>query len=465
MHKHWLLALVLAGCSDGSRPSSLVESVVITSPTDAPNLRTLGRQVQFEAEARDADGAVLSNSRITWSTSSTLGAITPSGLFTAINPGTVRVWAESGRVTSALVTVTIDPVAASVTIAPDSLVFHMTGRPQSLAVTIRDSSGAVLTKSPVLALVDTLVARISTDKIVAVANGTTQLVASADGRADTATVVVYQVPLRINGLPAAITFPSHAPLTLLPVVVDSGFQPIAGYPVSFQSEDTLIASVTGAGRVTPGEEGATTLLVTAGPLTASRPLSVGYVVTAVQILPSPMTIYTVGRPQRAYLYGFDAAGVNLGPLPDSAHGRPQPVSWHAFGSYYSFVPAGIGVDVSGVYNGGDPYDMLNATWNGVFEGYARIDVFLYPATFGILAPQTSFASGSSATWSVVARDSLDNDLVPRATFWWYSNDQSVAQIESQLFAHDVTIHALQPGSTWIIMFGATRMDSVEVTVH
>lgn len=50
-------------------------------------------------------------------------------------------------------------------------------------------------------------------------------------------------------------------------------------------------------------------------------------------------------------------------------------------------------------------------------------------------------------------------------FYWLSNDHSVATIQGELLEHDVTLLALQPGKTWIYMFGAGRMDSVEVMVH
>jgi len=465
-----LLALLAMPCvltcgGDPVGPVS-VAAVVITSPAGTLAIRTLRRSVQLTAEARDADGHVLADRTIAWRTSDPAATISESGLLTALRPGTALVRATSGAVTSAPVTVTIDPMAVSVTLEPDSLTFHTTGLAQSLVIEARDSSGTLVTRAPTVVIENTTVIRLSGDRnVVAVSDGDTRIVATLDGLVDTAHARVALVPASIS-VPSAIVFGSHTPRTILPVVRDSVSHPITSYAVGFMSGDTAVVSVTAEGLLTPSAEGITDLRVSAGPLTATVPVSVRYVVSSVRILPSPMTFHTIGRPQRARLFGLDSTGTNIGLLPDDAAGRPGAIGWHALGSYYSIAPADTGVDVYPLYNGndGDPFNMLNASWNSTYEGYALISVRLYPATFGIIAPQTTLAAGTSGTVTGVARDSLDNDLFGRAAFWWLSTDQSVATLESEAGVAEATIRALKPGTTWIHMFGAEREDSVLVTV-
>jgi len=118
--------LVLTCGGDSLAPGS-VAPVVITSPTASAVIRTLGRQLQFTAQARDADGQVLADRDIAWRTSDPAAHISDAGLLTALLPGTVLVRATSGGVSSAPVTVSIDPMAVSLTLEADSLTFHTTG--------------------------------------------------------------------------------------------------------------------------------------------------------------------------------------------------------------------------------------------------------------------------------------------------------------------------------------------------
>ncbi|MEO8138890.1 MAG: hypothetical protein ABI742_04535 [Gemmatimonadota bacterium] len=462
-----LAIVALAGglaCRESGLQPDPVAAVEITSPTGTVTLATLGRRIQFTAEARDAAGQVLPGSHIKWNVTKAAAAISDSGVLTALTPGTLSVWASAGGMNSAPVAVTIDPVAISVTMTPESLTFHSTGPARAVHVEVRDSSGALLAEIPSLVTEDPTVARTSSSgNVSAVAEGVTRLVATTDGIADTTLVTVALVPARIRTTPSSLVFGTHTLRTLLPAVLDSASNPIAGYPVSFSSDDTTLATVSAAGEVTPHGEGNTQVRVAAGSVVAAVPVSMHYVIASVQILPSHMTFYTVGRPQHAELYALDSTGVIIGRLPDSTAGRVGLVTWHPFGWYFSVVPSGTGADVYPEYQ--YDFDLLNANYAGIHEGYALISVWWYPVTFGIVAPQTSFAVGDTGTLSIVARDSLNNDLNGRAPFFWVILDQSVVSLDGTLGLPDATLTALKPGTTWIQMFGAGRIDSVFITVH
>lgn len=151
-----------------------------------------------------------------------------------------------------------------------------------------------------------------------------------------------------------------------------------------------------------------------------------------------MTFNTIGRPQRARLFGLDSTGTNIGLLPDDAAGRPGSLGWHALGSYYSIAPADTGADVSPLYDGddGNPNNMLNPTWNSTYKGYALISVRLYPATFGINAPQTTFHA--TPLLHVVARErgrepGTPGSVIGRLDLDWPSTPQDLATAPSLLY--------------------------------
>lgn len=467
------LVLLVLLCALSCQADRLVQpvpvaAVVITSPTNPVAIRTLGRSVQFTAEARDSTGHVLADRTITWAVSDSAVKISGSGLLTAVRPGTAYVVALAGGIGSPHVTVTVDPFVISVAIAPDSLSFHTTGRPQAVVITVQDSSGAVLARAPTLAIADTTVARIASGRnVVALADGFTRLVATVDGLADTALVNVAIVPARIIATPPAIAIGSHAARMVRAVVVDSSSHPLTGYAFTFASSDTTIVTVSDTGEVTPYSEGNTDLHISAAALTTILPVSVRYVMYSVMIQPSPMMFYTVGRPQRARLHSADSTWTILGLLPDSVPGSPRSISWHALGPYYAIVPADTGVDVYALYSGddGNPHNMLHAMWNSTLAGYALIIVRLYPETFGIVAPKTHLAVGDTVMFRRVARDSLDNDLEGRILFYWTCSDWSVAALEDATYPYELRVRALKPGTAWIHMFGGGRGDSVRVTVQ
>lgn len=461
------LPAVLCCSGDAAQPVP-VAAVAITSPTGPVTFRTLGRQVQFAAEARDAGGHLLADRPIAWTISDSAVLISSSGLVTASRPGASDVYAVADGVRSPPRTVTVDPLVVRVAITPDSLTFHTTARPQAVVIAVRDSSGAALPQTATLAIVDTTVAQISNDSnVVAVADGRTQLVARVNDLADTAFVRVALLPAMIVTTPPALTMGSHAPRTVHPAVADSSSHPLTGYAFAFASSDTTVVTVSDSGEVTPHGEGNTDLRIVAAGLTAMIPVSVRYVMYSVMIQPSPMTFYTLGRPQRARLYSVDSTWTILQLLPDSVPGSPRAITWHALGPYYTIVPADTGVDVYALYNGdyGNPYNMLNAEWHSSLEGYALIIVTLYPATFRLVAPQTDLAVGDTTIFTRVARDSLDNDLEGRVLFYFTNEDWSVVAIEDGPDERSVKIRALQPGNSWVRMFGGGAADSVRVTVH
>src|SRR5262245_33415475 len=118
-----VVSLAACGGGDSGGPVT-VSTVVITSPASAPIFHSLALTAQFAAEARDAGGVAIAGKTITWSSSSTgVGTINSSGLFTATGNGLTSVRATADGVQSTAVSVTVSQVAKAVAIAPTSVAF------------------------------------------------------------------------------------------------------------------------------------------------------------------------------------------------------------------------------------------------------------------------------------------------------------------------------------------------------
>ena len=86
-----LLAVVslmgaLSCSSDGGGPSNTVATVVITTPSTGPLFQTLGRTLQFGAEARRSNNEPLAGAFITWSSSNSgVASVSGTGLVAAVS--------------------------------------------------------------------------------------------------------------------------------------------------------------------------------------------------------------------------------------------------------------------------------------------------------------------------------------------------------------------------------------------
>ena len=263
----WAVALgFLVACSDGTAPPAAVTAVEVSPPN--PSV-AIGATVQLTAVTRS--GASIVNGRVvTWSSSATgVATVSNSGLVTGVSDGTAEITATSeGIEGSTIVTVDPQPVA-SVTIAPDSAgdASLATGDSLDLAVTTRSASGAVLTGRTVnFTSTNGGVASVNSQgRIRAVSAGSAKIIASSEGKADTANITVVEpyALVRVNGATLPVTlsgltftggravlyangryrvrteFASSLPL------IDTGTYTVAGGAITMTSDDPLLDVGTG----------------------------------------------------------------------------------------------------------------------------------------------------------------------------------------------------------------------------
>lgn len=243
--------------------------VPVATVTVSPARDTLfvGQTASFAATLKDANGNVLTGRTVTWASSdTTIAKVDATGTATAVAPGTATITATSeGKSGSATLVVRLVPVASvKVTPALDTIIV---GDSVTLVATTLDSTGATLTgrtvtwtsRSTGVATVD------STGKVKGVTVGSVTIVASSEGKSDSATVVVQPVPVasvQISPSPDTVRTGKKATLTATPL--DANNNPLTGRTVVWASGDTTIATVDQTGVVTGGNLGTVAITATSG---------------------------------------------------------------------------------------------------------------------------------------------------------------------------------------------------------
>ena len=231
-----------------------VTTVPVASLTLAPAAATItaGATVQLSATTRDAGGNILTGRAITWTSSATgIATVSANGLVTGVSAGTANVIATSeGKSDTAAITVTAVPVA-SLTITPASANLRVGGTVQ-LSATTRDAGGNILTGRAITwTSSSTGVATVSANGLVTgVAAGSANIIATSEGKSDTAAVTVTVVPVASLVLtPATATITIGATVQLSAVTKDSAGGVLTGRTTTWTSTATGVATVSANGLV------------------------------------------------------------------------------------------------------------------------------------------------------------------------------------------------------------------------
>jgi hypothetical protein len=258
------------GCSDSNEPPPPVTAVEVQPPN--PTV-AIGGTVQLNAVTRSGT-TVLTGRAVSWSSNpQSVAMVSSTGLVTGITDGTATITATSEGV-NGTTTVTVDPVpVASLTIYPDSAsaATLVAGDSLDLTDTTRAANGAVLTgRTVTYSSMNGAVATVTPQgRIRAQSAGTTRIIASAEGKADTAniTVVVPYVLFEVNNqaLPTTqfgLTFSGGRAVLYSngrynvrtqfigsAPNVDTGTYTVAGTSITMTPDDALLGA--GSGSVTP----------------------------------------------------------------------------------------------------------------------------------------------------------------------------------------------------------------------
>ncbi len=207
--------------------------------------------LQLRALVRSAQGGELTDRLVTWSAGpGGVAQVSPTGLVTALKPGTVEIGAECEAVRGvARLTVTPPPVAG-ITIVPAERAVHV-GDTAALSARLTDAAGKPIVDRTVTWTSESpqVVAVSPRGIVTGLAEGGAAIVARAEGQEARALVTVKPVPVATVHIADPGIFEPGVERQLEIVLKDAKGRALAAREVTWTSSSPAIATVSAAGRV------------------------------------------------------------------------------------------------------------------------------------------------------------------------------------------------------------------------
>ena len=392
-----------------------VASVLIQPDTRA---LVLGQSAILTATPRDANGLALMGRAVAWASSNTaVVSVAPTGVVTANAVGAATITVTSEGV-SATATVTVSPVpVGSLAIVPSSATVTV-GQTAALAPTVKDANGLTVTDRVVAwSSSDDRIATVSTAGVVrGIAPGSAVISAMSEGVTGTAAVTVVTVPVgSVTVLPTSATVQRGATTILTATVKDVAGVVVTDRQVAWSTNNTMVASVSGAGVVTANAIGTATITASSGGKSG------GAVIT---VVPVPVGSVAVDRTTANLLVGQT---ITITPTVRDGNGTvvtDRVVTWSSSNTAVATVSSITGV-VTAKSAG-------TATISTTSEGKsATTTVTVQPAvSFVVVTPGLVLVRNpGTVQLSAAAYDANDNRIFGRAVTW-SSDDQALATVDA-----------------------------------
>jgi uncharacterized protein YjdB len=290
-----------------------VGSVRLDASTLALNV---GATAPVQATVLDANGTVVTDRTVTWSSSNALVAtVSSTGVVTGVAAGTATVTATAeGKTASVSVTVSPPPVG-TVTVSPASKSLTV-GQTTVLAVTVKDASGATLTdRTVVWSTSNGAVASVSQAGVVtALAAGTVTITATSGGKSGASAITVAAPPpapvasVAVQPSSVTLTVTDNPTASLTTILKDAAGNVLTGRTVTWTSSLDAIATVSSTGIVTGRSPGTAIITATSEGKTGTATVVVQTGPAAsVAVTPSPVSI-RLGNSVQLTATAFDALG-------------------------------------------------------------------------------------------------------------------------------------------------------------
>jgi uncharacterized protein YjdB len=236
---------------------------VSVQPTSASLIVAQG--TTLTATVKDANGAVVTDRQVAWTTSNAaVASVTQGGVVKALAAGTATISATSEGSTGSA-TITVSAAVASITLQPASATLQR-NMTVTLAATLKDAGGNVLTGRVITwKSSDTTVASVSSAGVVtAVRIGPATITATSEGKSANASVTVTTGPVdHIVIFPTSVTnLRAGRTAQLTAMAVDANGDTITGAAFTWKSGNTGIATVSSTGVVTGVHSGTTSITAT-----------------------------------------------------------------------------------------------------------------------------------------------------------------------------------------------------------
>ena len=392
-------------------PVEVALAPVATVSVTLPNAtRLVGQTMQAAADLRDAQNNSLAGRPVVWTTAdATVATVSPTGVVTAVNPGTTRIIATSeGKSGSGTVTVALVPVATVTTVLAATARF--VGETTQGTATTKDSTGGVLTgRIIVWSSANTNIATVSQSGFVtAIAAGTTTITATSEGKSGTASLIVSPIPVArvVVTLVNSNRFVGENTQASA-VVSDANGNVLTGRTIVWSSSNSNVAAVSQTGVVTTLGPGTADITATSETIVGKAPITVALAPVASVVVTLANASRLVGQTTQATAVLRDALGNVL---------TARAITWSSSDQSVATVsPTGL---VTAVAAG---VRTITAIAEGVV-GSATITVALVPVSaIAVTATQTALQPGQTSQATAVTRDSIGGLLTGRAVVWSSSN--------------------------------------------
>ena len=281
--------------------------------------------------------------------------------------------------------------------------------------------------------------------VTAIAQGTTAIVATSEGRTGSALLTVSPPPVASIGvtLSAPQLFPGGAASAAAELRSASGTV-LSGRAVAWSSSATTVAIVDGTGAITAIAEGTATIVATSEGKTGSAVLIVA---------PPPVATVNVALASQQIFPGGSTAAVAELRSAAGAVLSGRSIAWSSSATSIATVDAGG--NVTAIAQG---TTSISATSEGK-SGSAVLTVAPPPvSTVSVTLAQTSVRSGTPTVASAVLRDDRGNVLTGR-TIAWSSSATSVATVDG-----GGTVLTVSPGTVVITAISEGRTGAATLTV-
>ena len=269
----------------GTATVTVAEPATTATVRISPPIVTMyqGKTFQFVAAALDSAGNTLTGRTFAWRSSNTAAApITSAGVVTGNALGQYDILATADNVTATAMVNIIPMPVASITVTPAQSL-KIVGQTVQMTATLRDSTGALVTGRPLTwSSSNTAVATVTAGSgiVTAVAPGTANILARADGVVGSAAITVIFVPVKSVAVsPATATEQAKKTVQFTAQPLDSAGAPVTGARLAnrttvWSTSDTTKAVVSANGLVTTRAEGLVDIRATTDGVTGKAVLTV-----------------------------------------------------------------------------------------------------------------------------------------------------------------------------------------------
>ena len=421
----WCAAVLLVACSsDASGPhGGSVETIVITPATATVSI---GNNATLIAEARDADGTLISR-RVTWSSEDpSIAEVSADGVVTGVTTGTVLV-AASTQGKDAFAEITVNPTPVASVRMSESNRSMQVGQSAQLTAQALDAGGAVLPGRPITwSTSNAGVATVSNNGLVnAIAPGGAVITASSEGESAATSISVSSVPVaNVVVTPSADTLVVAQTTQLSAQVRDASGASLTGRVVIWTTSAAGTATVTSQGLVTGIAPGTATITATSEGKSGSATVRVNpRPVSAVIVSPGQVTIFAGQTTTLTTLVTDDRGMVLTG----------RPINYTSNNTQVATVSQ-TGV-VTGISAG---TATVTATSEGN-TGTATVTVLPEPvATVEVSPASPSVNVGGTVQLTAIARNTSGQVLGGRVVSW-ASSAPGIASISSSGFVTGIAL--------------------------